>query len=111
MVVIDFLPSLARLRLRLTDAEHIDERTQKVHASSLSPLRMAVFAVQPFVSKRSFKLLLDLWHEYKNEQADARTAMEKLAAHDIAGRDPQTSPAYPDDMLRSYFKKFRKEVG
>lgn len=105
-----FLAVIGEIESELDGCEHIDDRTQKVHADSIAPLRTAIFAVQPFVSAGRFKRLLDLWHSYQKEHADARTAMEKLAAHDIAGRPPEQRPPYPDDMLRSYFQKFRKEV-
>ena len=106
-----FLAVVGEIESQLDSCDHIDDRTQTVHADSLAPLRLAIYAVQPFISRRSFNRLLVLWRSYKREQADARTALEKLAAHDIAERSPKGAPAYPDDMLRSYFRKFRAEVG
>jgi hypothetical protein len=106
-----FLAVVSEVEAELDDCEHISDRTQKVHASSLIPLRTAIFAVKPFVSECSFNRLMELWHSYKKEQTDARTAVERLAAHDLAGRDMQSRPSYPDDMMRSYLNKFRKEVG
>lgn len=106
-----FLAVIGEIEAELDGCEHIDDTTKKVHASSLAPLRTAVFAVQPFVTECSFKRLIDLWHEYKNAKADALTVMQRKTAHDLKEGDPQTSPAYADDMLRSYCKKFRQAVG
>ena len=52
-----FLAVISETESELDGCEHIDDRTQKVHASSLTPLRAAIFAVQPFVSECSFKRL------------------------------------------------------
>jgi len=105
-----FLAILGEIESSLDGCGHIDDRTQKVHADSITPLRAAIFAVQPFITAASFERLLTHWRDYQKEHADARTTMEKLAAHDIAGRPPDQRPGYPDDILRSYLQKFRKEV-
>jgi hypothetical protein len=107
-----FLAVVSEWEAELHGCKHIDDRVQNVHASSLNPLHTAVFAVIPFISKVRFDRLLRLWQQYKDEKIDAMTAVTTRAAHELKyGKDSPDIPQYPDDKLRSYFQKFRNEVG
>lgn len=107
-----FLAVLGELETELDDCEHVDSRTEVAHAASLDSLRSAVFAVQPFVSACRFQRLLALWHAYKKEDATGKGALIARTAHELKhGADSPDMPQYPDEMLRGYQKKFRKEVG
>ena len=106
-----FLAVMGEFEAELHGSADIDDRPQKIHAQSIIPLRLAVFAVQPFISKRRFKRLLSHWDDYAKYNPDPLKAASEQAAHDPARGDPLSRPAYPADVLRAYFKKFRKEVG
>lgn len=108
-----FLAVINELDGDLDGCGHVDDRAMKFHSDSLVPLRSAVFAVQPFICKARFEKLLKLWHEYKDlkEQVATTAAMANRTAHELNyGKDSPTMPLYPDDLLRSYLKKFRKEA-
>lgn len=105
-----FLAVLGEIESELDGSQPLDNLTQKVHSSSIAPLRGAIFSVQPFVTRKRFKMLLNLWHDYKNENFDPTTAVVKMVAHDMAGKPQSQRPGYPDSKLRNYFDKFRKVV-
>jgi hypothetical protein len=92
----------------LDSCDNIDSRTEKVHAESIIPLRKAVFGVQPFISKSSFKGLRDLWHGYEKEDTSVRT--DTVRRTRIEGKASPPPPPYVKDMLRDYLHKFKDVV-
>lgn len=108
----EFLTVLGRLESRIPQRSmHIDSWTEVFHRESIVPLRDAVFTVRTFLSAESAARILDLWHHYEDENADAKSALIARTSHELQrGAQSPAMPPYPDDMLRTYMQRFREEI-
>lgn len=108
----EFLTVLGRLEAKLQQGgSHIDSWTELFHRESITPLKDAVFTIRAYLSTSSAQRILDLWHRYEQEQADAKSALIARTSQELRhGAQSSAMPAYPDDMLRAYMQQFREEV-
>lgn len=101
---------IARIESELETCENLDSRTNTVHSNSVTPLRNAIFGLKPFIKGPAFEKVLAILREYQGYDANPRSTMEKIVAHDLRGGAPSQEPQYPADAIRSYLKKIREIV-
>jgi hypothetical protein len=104
-----FIAVISEIYSKLDSGDGTDSHARSVHASSIADLRTAIFSVQPFVCHVSFKRLLKIWQDYKNEDVSARGAFKRDTR--VEGQVKQTPEPYTVDTLRAYLKKMQDEVG
>jgi len=100
----DFLKEIAKLQSAVPD------RIENLYAfrdSTLQPLRVAIYNVQPFVSPNQFTRLEEIYTEYRN--LDEKQLHWGISALTHAMFDPTHKPA--DQLLAQYFDRFKTTVG